>query len=79
MNDKNQKKFIVQGFEKKDHFSNCFLNSTSTDGRLMALNDKYLALSYLGKGNIKILNPSQPINLINNYSTIQLEESIKYS
>ena len=75
MNDKEQKRFMVKGFEKKEHFSNCFLNSTATDGRLMAFNDKYLALAYIGKGNIKILDSSKPINLTNNYSTIQLEES----
>ena len=74
MNDKEQKRFMVKGFEKKEHFSNCFLNSTATDGRLMAFNDKYLALAYIGKGNIKILDFSKPINLINNYSTIKLEE-----
>ena len=75
MNDKEQKRFMVKGFEKKEHFSNCFLKSTLTDGRLMAFNDKYLALAYIGKGNIKILDSSKPINLTNNYSTIQLEES----
>ena len=75
MNDRNQKRFYVQGVEKKEHFSNCFLNSTLTEGRLMAFNDKYLALAYIGKGNIKLLNSSIPINVTNNYSTFQLEES----
>ena len=75
MNDKNQKRFIVQGVEKSNHFSNCFLNSTATNGRLMAFNDKYLSLAFIRKGNIKILDSSKPINLTNNYSTIQLEES----
>ena len=75
MDDKNQKRFLVQGVEKNNHFSNCFINSTLTDGRLMAMNDKYLALAYLGKGNIKLLDSSQPINLINHYSNIQIEES----
>ena len=75
MNDKNQKRFIVQGVEKSNHFSNCFLHLSQTDGRLMALNDKYLALAYIGKGNIKILNSSQPISLTNNNSTYNLEDS----
>ena len=75
MKDKEQKRYYVQGVEKKDNFLNCFLNSIITDGRLMALNDKYLALAYLGKGNIKLVDSSKPINLTNNYSTFQLEES----
>ena len=75
MDDKNQKRFLVQGVEKNIHFSNCFFNSTITDGRLMAMNDKYLALAYLGKGNIKLLDSSQPINLTNHYSIIKIEES----
>ena len=75
MNDKYQKRFLVQGREDNQHFSNCFLNSTMTDGRLMAINDKYLALAFLGKGNIKLLDSSQPINLKNNYSIIKLEDS----
>ena len=75
MDDKNQKRYIVQGVEKKNYFSNCFLNSTLTDGRLMAVNDKYLALAYLGSGNIKLLDSSHPANLTNNFSTIFLENS----
>ena len=75
MDDKNQKRYIVQGVEKNDYFSNCFLNYSSADGRLMAINDKYLALAYLGRGNIKLLESTRPTNLTNNFSTIYLEES----
>ena len=75
MDDKNQKRYIVQGVEKKNYFSNCFLNCSSLDGRSMAVNDKYLALAYLGRGNIKLLDSSHPTNLTNNFSTIFLEES----
>ena len=75
MDDKNQKRYFVQGVEKKNHFSNCFISSSITDGRLMALNDKYLALAYLGKGNINLLDSSQPINLLNYKSKVQFEDS----
>ena len=75
MNNKNQKRYLVQGVQRNNYFSNCFLNSTVTDGRLMAINDKYLALAYIGKGNIKILDSSHPINLTNNYLTIKLQDS----
>ena len=71
----NQKRALVQGVEKKSHFSNCFISSSTTDGRLMAINDKYLAIAYIGKGNIKLLDSSQPINLMNNNSKVQFEDS----
>ena len=71
------KKFLFKGIETNEHFSNCILNPTLTDGRLMAFNDKYLALAYKGKGIIKLLNPSQiqPINNINDILTIESENS----
>ena len=75
MDAENQKRYIVQGVEKKNYFSDCFLNFSKTDGRIMAVNDKYLALAYLGKGNIKLLDSSKPINLVNNFSTYHLEDS----
>ena len=69
------KKILFQGVETNKHFSKCFLNSTPTDGSLMAFNDKYLALAYGELGNIKLLNPTQiqPIN--NNILTIESENS----
>ena len=77
MDVKNKIRFSFKGEVAKDHFSNCFLNSTIINGRLMAINDKYLALSHGTRGNIKIFVPSkpQPINLIENASTIESENS----
>ena len=75
MDDKNQKRYLVQGVEKKNYFSGCFLSFSISDERLMAVNDKYLALAYLGKGNIKLLDSSKPNNFIYNYPTISLDES----
>jgi len=75
MDAKYPKRYSVQGVEKNKHFSNCFVSSIQTDGRLMAINDKYLAFAFISKGNIKLLDSSQPINLANNYSTYQLEDS----
>ena len=77
MDGNNQNKFRYQGKELKGNFSNCFLNTSITDGRLMSINDKYLALSHRNKGNIKLLDPSQPqsINTIKNIPVIESENS----
>ena len=77
MDVKNKIRFSFKGEESKDHFSNCFLNSTTLDGRLIAINDKYLALSHGIRGNIKLFDASkpQPINLIENAPTIESENS----
>ena len=75
MDDENQKRYLVQGVEKKNYFSGCFLSFSISGERLMAVNDKYLALAYLGKGNIKLLDSSKPNNFIYNYPTISLDES----
>jgi len=74
MEDKIKKRLLVRGVEQKNHFSNCIINHYPTDGRLMAINDKYLALACLGKGSIKLLDSSQPINLINYNSIFKSED-----
>ena len=75
MEDKIKRRFLVEGVEQKKCFTNCFISSSITDGRLIAINDKYLALAWLGKGTIKLLDSSQPINLMNNNSKVQSEDS----
>ena len=55
----NGRQFKIEGKELNQHFSNCQLSSFNPDGRLMAINDKYLAMAWEGKdkkGNIKLIN-----------------------
>ena len=63
MKNANSKSLKIQGAEIANHFSKCFLSYTLTDGRLMAVNDKYLALTWMGKGKIKLLDSHNPMNL----------------
>ena len=60
MNDKTKK---IDGFEIKEHFTNCSIPYITTDGRLMAINDKYLAIPWIVKGQINIVKSNQPRNL----------------
>ena len=73
MKNANSKSLQIQGAEKTEHFTNCFLSSSITDGRSMAVNDKYLALTWIGKGQIKLLNPDNPINMSKYYPTVSFE------
>ena len=75
MKNANSKSLKIQGAEKPNHFSKCFLSYTLTDGRLMAVNDKYLALTWMGKGKIKLLDSHNPMNLSNYYTTISCESA----
>ena len=51
------------GFQLKENFSNCNLSSTSTEGRPIAVNEKYLAISWRNGGDIMIADSSKPVNL----------------
>ena len=74
MKNANSKSLQIQGAEKTEHFTNCFLSSSITDGRSMAVNDKYLALTWIVKGQIKLLNPYNPINMSKyNTTTVSFE------
>ena len=53
----------VQGKEKKNYFTNCSIPSVSTEGRLIAINDKYLVMPWLKPGLISIVDSNNPINL----------------
>ena len=75
MNNGNQLKFKVQGEENPNHFSKCFLHSTLSDRRLIALNNKYLAISWMNFGEIKLVDSSQPTNLLDESSTFSCEKS----
>jgi len=74
MDDLSKKK--LEGYEINNIFSNCSISSISTDGRLMAINDKYLAISWITKGNINVVDQNNPRNLaFNNYGMLKSENS----
>ena len=68
----------INGKEINKCFTNCFIPDTITDGRLMALNDKHLALTIDNKSNkgiINLLNPNNPCNLNETYTLFTIENS----
>ena len=52
------KKIIVN--IRNDYFSGCFLSDEQTEGRLMEVNEKYLAMSWKYNGRIVIVDSSKP-------------------
>ena len=61
MNESKIKK--IQGSEKKDYFTDCFLSRGLTEGRLIAVNDKYLAVASIPLGSMKLVDSNNPINM----------------
>ena len=55
----------INSFEVREHFSNCELNTVSTEGRLIAVNGKFLAMSWKNDGEIVIVDSSKPLSLKN--------------
>ena len=72
---KTKPKNLVQGVENNEHFSNCYISSFPTEGRLMAVNDKYLAITEIGTGAIKLVNSNFPINLSKSFNKFSIEKS----
>ena len=75
MNATNQKK--IQGKEINQCFTNCYIPNTITEGRLMAFNDKFLAITMNNNdpGLINFVDSHNPCNLSENYSIFSLEDS----
>ena len=46
--------------QNKEKFTNCNLSKKETEGRLIAVNDKFLAMSWDEQGEIVIVNSSEP-------------------
>ena len=65
----------IQGKEKRHCFSNCMTPFVSTEGRLMAINDKYLVLPWQKPGLINIVDPNNPTNLSINNNIFTIENS----
>ena len=61
MNESKIKK--IQGEEKKGYFTDCFLSRGITDGRLFAVNDKYLAVAWIESGSVRLVDSNNPINM----------------
>ena len=66
----------IQGKELNNCFINCKIPNTITDGRLMAVNDKYLIMAWNGKpGAINVVNPDNPCDLENYIDTFNVQDS----
>ena len=65
----------IQGKELKNCFTNCKLSKTITDGRLMAINDQYLALAWDTPGLINMVDSGNPCNLNKYYNLFSIEDS----
>ena len=66
----------LQGYEYEDHFSNCKIPSVNTEGRLMAINDKFLAMPWNNPGVINIANVNNSGDLSSyNLGTYNTENS----
>ena len=53
----------INGYELREHFSNCDLSTVQTEGRLIAVNEKFLAMSWKNDSGIVIADSSKPLNL----------------
>ena len=65
----------IQGKELSNHFTNCKIPNTITDGRLMAVNDQYLALTWDVPGSINLVDSNNPCNLNKYYNIFSIENS----
>ena len=65
----------IEGKEKKNFFTNCSISSISTEGRLMAINDKYLVIPWQKPGYINIVDSNNPTNLLQNNNIFKTENS----
>ena len=58
----------IEGINKKGEFTNCFISEDVTEGRLISVNEKYLAMvckkdKNNNEGEILIVDSSNPINI----------------
>ena len=74
MNSKSKK---IQGKELNKFFTNCKIPNTITDGRLMAVNDKYLIMAWNcnNPGTINMVDSNNPCNLNSESNTFSIESS----
>ena len=51
------------GFEKKEKFQNCLVSTVSTEGRLIAVNCNFLAMSWSNLGEIVVVDSSKLVSV----------------
>ena len=61
--------------EKKDIFTNLFLNTNIVEGRLIAVNKKYLSMCWSASGEIVLADPSKPCKIGYNLPRIKANNS----
>ena len=61
----------ITSHEIKEHFSNCDLSTISTEGRLIAVNEKYLAMYWKNNSEIVIVDSSKPLTIKDNLPRIK--------
>ena len=59
------------GFEKKEKFTNCSVTKASTEGRLIAVNCNFLAMSWSNQGEIVVVDSSNPVSIHPNQPRIK--------
>ena len=59
------------GFEKKEKFTNCSVTKVSTEGRLIAVNCNFLAMSWSNQGEIVVVDSSNPVSIHPNQPRIK--------
>ena len=52
--------FTFIGVNKNDFFIGCYISEEQTDGLLIAVNEKFLAMSLKENGNILVVDSSKP-------------------
>ena len=61
--------------EKKQKFTNLVINKSIIDGRLIAVNKKYLGVSYFTNGEIALIDSSKPHKIENSQHRIKINNS----
>ncbi len=59
------------GFEKKEKFTNCLVSTASTEGRLIAVNCNFLAMSWCNLGEIVVIDSSNQVSVHPNQPRIK--------
>ena len=59
------------GFERKEKFSNCLVSTASTEGRLIAVNCNFLAMSWSNLGEIVVVDSSNLVSVSPNQPRIK--------
>ena len=59
------------GFERKEKFTNCLVSTASTEGRLIAVNCNFLAMSWSNLGEIVVVDSSNLVSVSPNQPRIK--------